>query len=162
MYFNFFSTFIPNLEKLNEIIIENTIRRDKEITEEVIEGYNFNLLMEDVYVFKMTATDINTIVKTASIVSATMLNIVSDNGKVMLSINDPKNSTSHSYKKALGDSEQSFNVKMAIDSFKVVPGDYTVRVSNAIAKSGKVLVFFFESSNSDLTYLIAADSTSKV
>jgi hypothetical protein len=118
--------------------------------------------MEDVYVFKMTATDINTIVKTASIVSATMLNIVADNGKVMLSINDPKNSTSHSYKKALGDSEQSFNVKMAIDSFKVVPGDYTVRVSNAIAKSGKVLVFFFESSNSDLTYLIAADSTSKV
>jgi hypothetical protein len=54
MYFNFFSTFIPNLEKLNEIIIENTIRRDKEITEEVIEGYNFNLLMEDVYVFRIS------------------------------------------------------------------------------------------------------------
>jgi len=54
MYLNFFSTFIPNLEKLNEIIIENTIRRDKEITEEVIEGYNFNLLMEDVYVFRIS------------------------------------------------------------------------------------------------------------
>lgn len=118
--------------------------------------------LEDVYTFKLTASDIQTIVKTASIVSATMLNIVSDKGKVTLSINDPKNSTSHSYKKPLGDSDVSFNVKMAIDSFKVVAVEYNVRVAHAVAKTGKVLVFFFESTTSDLTYLIAADSTSKV
>lgn len=118
--------------------------------------------LEDVYSFKLTASDIQTIVKTASIVSATMLNIVSEKGKVTLSINDPKNSTSHSYKKPLGDATTSFNVKMAIDSFKVVADEYNVRVAHAVAKSGKVLVFFFESTSSDLTYLIAADSTSKV
>jgi len=118
--------------------------------------------LEDVYTFKLTASDIQTIVKTASIVSATMLNIVSEKGKVTLSINDPKNSTSHSYKKPLGDSDVSFNVKMAIDSFKVVADEYNVRVAHAVAKTGKVLVFFFESTSSDLTYLIAADSTSKV
>ena len=118
--------------------------------------------LEDVYSFKLTASDIQTIVKTASIVSATMLNIVSEKGKVTLSINDPKNSTSHSYKKPLGDSDVSFNVKMAIDSFKVVADEYNVRVAHAVAKTGKVLVFFFESTSSDLTYLIAADSTSKV
>lgn len=118
--------------------------------------------LEDVYTFKLTASDIQTIVKTASIVSATMLNIVSEKGKVTLSINDPKNSTSHSYKKPLGDSDSSFNVKMAIDSFKVVADEYNVRVAHAVAKSGKVLVFFFESTSSDLTYLIAADSSSKV
>lgn len=118
--------------------------------------------LEDVYTFKLTASDIQTIVKTASIVSATMLNIVSEKGKVTLSINDPKNSTSHSYKKPLGDATTSFNVKMAIDSFKVVADEYNVRVAHAVAKSGKVLVFFFESTSSDLTYLIAADSTSKV
>ena len=33
--------------------------------------------LEDVYTFKLTASDIQTIVKTASIVSATMLNLVS-------------------------------------------------------------------------------------
>lgn len=118
--------------------------------------------LEDVYTFKLTASDIQTIVKTASIVSATMLSIVSDKGKVTLSINDPKNSTSHSYKKPLGDATTSFNVKMAIDSFKVVADEYNVRVAHAVAKTGKVLVFFFESTSSDLTYLIAADSTSKV
>jgi hypothetical protein len=118
--------------------------------------------LEDVYTFKMTASDIQTIVKTASIVSATMLNIVSEKGKVTLSINDPKNTTSHSYKKPLGEATESFNVKMAIDSFKVVADEYNVRVAHAVAKTGKVLVFFFESTTSDLTYLIAADSTSKV
>lgn len=118
--------------------------------------------LEDVYTFKLTASDIQTIVKTASIVSATMLSIVSDKGKVTLSINDPKNSTSHSYKKPLGDATSSFNVKMAIDSFKVVADEYNVRVAHAVAKTGKVMVFFFESTSSDLTYLIAADSTSKV
>lgn len=118
--------------------------------------------LEDVYTFKLTASDIQTIVKTASIVSATMLNIVSEKGKVTLSVNDPKNSTSNSYKKPLGEADFSFNVKMAIDSFKVVAGEYNVRVANAVAKSGKVLVFFFESTSSDLTYLIAADSSSKV
>lgn len=118
--------------------------------------------LEDIYTFKMTGNDIQTIIKTASIVSATMLNIVSEKGKVTLSINDPKNSTSHSYKKPLGDADVSFNVKMAIDSFKVVPDEYNVRVAHAVAKTGKVLVFFFEATGSDLTYLIAADSSSKV
>ncbi len=118
--------------------------------------------LEDVYSFKLTTSDISTIVKTASIVSATMLNIVSKNGKVSLSINDPKNPTSHSFTKALGTSDAAFNVKMAIDSFKVVPDDYTVRVCNAVAKSGsRVVVFHFESLSNNVTYLIAADSTSQ-
>jgi hypothetical protein len=118
--------------------------------------------LEDIYTFKMTGNDIQTIIKTASIVSATMLNITTERGKVTLSINDPKNSTSHSYKKSLGDADISFSVKMAIDSFKVVPDEYVVRIANVAAKTGKVLVFFFESTSSDLTYLIAADSSSKV
>jgi hypothetical protein len=118
--------------------------------------------LEHLYSFKLTASDINMIVKTASVVSATMMNIVSKNGKVVLSVNDPKNSTAHSFKQPLGESETSFDVKMSIDSFKIVPSEYKVNVSYMIAKTNKVLVFFFESTTSDLTYLIAADSTSKV
>jgi len=118
--------------------------------------------LEHLYSFKLSAANINMIVKTASVVSATMMNIVSKNGKVTLSVNDPKNSTAHSLTQPLGESDMSFDVKMAIDTFKIVPGDYTVHVSHAIAKAGKVLVFFFESTTSELTYLIAADATSKV
>lgn len=118
--------------------------------------------LEDIYTFKLTSDHINRLIKTASIVSSTMLNVVAEKGKVMLTINDPKNSTAHNIKLPLGDSDKVFNVKMNIDSFKVVPDDYTVRVAHAVAKSGKVLVFFFECLNRDVTYLIAADTTSKV
>jgi hypothetical protein len=118
--------------------------------------------LEDVFTFDMSSNDITTIIKTASIVSATMLSIEAKNGTVTLSINDPKNNTSHSFRKVVGTSDLTFNAKMSIDSFKVVPDSYKVRIANAIAKSGKVLVFFFESTTRSLTYLIAADTSSKV
>ena len=119
--------------------------------------------LEDVYTFNVSASDIGEITKTASIVSATMMNVVSNNGKVTLSVNDPKNSTSHSMKRVLGDCTESFNVKMAIDSFKVVPDSYRVRVTRVVAKNGnKAGVFVFESTTRDVIYLIAADQTSKV
>ena len=117
--------------------------------------------LEDIFTFDLSSSDISTIVKTASIVSATMMSIEAKNGKVTLSINDPKNNTSHSFKKTLGTSDLSFNVKMSIDSFKVAPDTYNVRIAYAIGKSGKVLVFFFESSSRSLAYLIAADTSSK-
>jgi len=117
--------------------------------------------LEDIFTFDLSSSDISTIVKTASIVSASMMSIEAKNGKVTLSINDPKNNTSHSFKKTLGSSDLSFNVKMSIDSFKVVPDAYNVRIAHAVGKSGKVLVFFFESTSRSLTYLIAADTSSK-
>lgn len=119
--------------------------------------------LEDVYSFNVSSSDIGEITKTASIVSATMLNVISTNGKVTLSVNDPKNNTSHSMRKVLGECETPFNVKMSIDSFKVVPDSYKIRVSQVATKSGvKVCVFVFESTTRDVTYLIAADQTSKV
>jgi hypothetical protein len=118
--------------------------------------------LEHLYSFNISAADINMIIKTASVVSATMLNIVSKNGKVMLTVNDPKNSTAHSFSQPLGESDISFDVKLSIDSFKIVPGEYKVYISHATAKTGKVLVFYFESITSELTYLIAADTMSKV
>jgi len=118
--------------------------------------------LEHLYTFTINKEDINIILKTASAVSGTMMSVTSKNGKVTLSVNDPKNSTAHGYTQSLGDSEVSFDAKMATDTFKVGPGDYKVNVSYAVAKAGKVLVFFLESTTSDLTYLIAADTTSKV
>lgn len=118
--------------------------------------------LEDVFTFDMSSSDITTIVKTASIVSATMMCIEAKNGTVTLSINDPKNNTSHSFKKVVGASGLTFNAKMSIDSFKVVSDNYTVHISHAVAKTGKVLVFFFESTTRALSYLIAADTTSKM
>lgn len=116
--------------------------------------------MEKLYTFKMTANDITAINKTASIVSSTMISVIGDKGQAILTISDPKNSTSHSYKKTLGPCEQTFNVKMAVDSFKPTADEYTVSITQIVSKT-KVLAFFFECTTRSLTYLIAADASSK-
>jgi len=117
---------------------------------------------ENLYSFNISASDITSMTKISSIVGASMMNVISENGEAFLTLNDPKNSTSHSYRKILGPSDMNFDVKMPMDSFKFVPDNYTVNISNAIGRGGKVLVFFFESCNRDLTYLVAADTNSRI
>jgi hypothetical protein len=122
-----------------------------------------NPTLEPLYKFTLTPADINTIGKTASIVSATMLSIVAKKGQAVLCINDPKNASSNNYKRVLGECEGTFDVKMAITNFNVVPDTYDVQVAYAVGKSGnKAPVFYLSSTTRKLTYLIAADATSKI
>lgn len=120
--------------------------------------------LESHFKFTLSNSDIQVIQKTAQIVSATMLSVVSDGKTVFLKINDPKNSTSNTYKKQLGASDETFNVKVSMESFRgVVPDTYDVQIGHAIAKgNNKVLVFHLSSTTRKLTYLIAADTTSKI
>jgi hypothetical protein len=80
-----------------------------------------------------------------------------------LKINDPKNSTSNSYKKQLGACEADFDMKISMENFRpIVPDTYDVQVGLASNKTGaKVAVFHLSSKSRKLTYLIAADPTSK-
>jgi len=115
------------------------------------------------YEFTLTPADINTINKTATIVSATMLSIQARKGKVLLFVSDPKNASSNNYRRPLGkcDEELEFDVRMAINNFNVVPDNYDVQVAHAVGKSGaKALVFFLSSTTRKLTYLVAADAGS--
>lgn len=122
-----------------------------------------DLEIDPIFNFTMTTADINVVQKTASIVSATTLSVVCNNGSVFLKINDPKNTTSNSYKRSLGTSDKTFNVKMSIDNFRpIVPDTYDVQIGMAKGRGGSVLVFHFSSTNRKLTYLIAADPSSKV
>ena len=119
--------------------------------------------MEKIYTFKMTANDITAINKTASIVSTTLSSVIGGKGKAILTISDPKNSTSHSYKKVLGPCDQTFTVKMAVDSFKPTADEYTVNITHITSKAvNKILAFFFECTTRSHTYLIAADTSSKI
>lgn len=119
--------------------------------------------LETHYTFSLTSAEISTIQKIAGIVSATMLSIVSKNGKATLCINDPKNSSSNNFSQDLGACDLDFDVRMGIDNFKVVADSYDVQIAHAVGKSGaKALVFFLSSTTRGLTYLIAADTTSKL
>lgn len=120
--------------------------------------------LEPAFTFTLSNNDIQVIQKTSAIVSATMLTVEASKGKVWLKINDPKNTTSNSYKKELGACDVSFSMKMTIDNFRPIVADtYTVQIAHALGRGGnKVAVFHFASTTRKLTYLIAADSTSKL
>lgn len=120
--------------------------------------------LESHFKFTLTGSDIQVIQKTAQIVSATMLSVVSEGKTAHLKINDPKNSTSNTYKKELDSCDKQFNVKVSMESFRgVVPDTYDVKIAHALGKGGnKVLVFHLSSTTRKLTYLIAADTTSKI
>ena len=117
-----------------------------------------------VFSFSLTNNDMNVIQKTASIVAATTLSVVSSNGYATLLINDPKNNTSNSYSKSLGESDIDFTMRVTIDNIRPIVDDtYAVTIGQVVAKNGiKVPVFRFSSENRNLRYLIAADTNSKI
>jgi hypothetical protein len=129
----------------------------------VVAPKDSELDIDPLFTFTMQASDISVIQKTSNFVSATTLSVNSKNGKAGLKINDPKNPTSNSYKKDLGQTDKDFDMKISMDSFRaVVPDSYEVQVAVATGRTGvKVAVFFLSSTTRKLTYLIAADPSSK-
>jgi len=122
------------------------------------------LQIESTFTFTIPATDISIVQKTSNLVSATTLTFVCDGGDVTMKINDPKNTTSNTYRKVVGTCDKSFAMKMSADTFRsIVPDSYEVQVGIAIGRGGaRVPVFTFNSTSRKLTYLIAADPTSKI
>ena len=73
------------------------------------------------YEFKLTAEDVNMIMKAAAITGAPTITISSKGENVTLTIGDKKNDTANTYKKIIGTSEHSFDCHMAVENFKIVP-----------------------------------------
>lgn len=121
------------------------------------------LTIEPLFTFTLQASDITVIQKTSNFVSATTLSVTANGSKATLKINDPKNATSNSYKKDLGSTDKEFNMKISMENFRpIVPDTYTMQVGLATGRTGaKVAVFYLSSNLRKLTYLIAADPTSK-
>jgi hypothetical protein len=122
------------------------------------------LQIDGVFTFTIPAGDVNVVHKTSNLVSATTLTFVCDGGDVTMKINDPKNTTSNTYKKIVGTCDRSFAMKMSVDNFRsIVPDSYEVQIGIATGRGGaRVPVFTFNSTSRKLTYLIAADPTSKI
>lgn len=87
------------------------------------------IVVDEHYVFEFTKDDITLIQKSAAILSAPTLSIVSKNGVVSVIVGDPKTSGSNSYKKAVGEFDEDFNVELSIDAFKPIPDTYRAVLS---------------------------------
>lgn len=111
--------------------------------------------IDDHYNFKLTAEDVNMIMKAAAITGAPTITISSDGNEVVLTIGDKKNDTANTYKKKIGTSANVFDCHMAVENFKIVPDAYTVTIS-------KKKAFHFKHETKNLEYFIAMEPDSKV
>ena len=104
--------------------------------------------------FTLTATMLNMIQKTASVLRATDLIIVGDGSNMSIQVGDKKNATGNTYNAQVGSTDKTFKVFVKVENLKMLPGDYLVSISSK-------KISRFKATSSDLVYYVAveADST---
>jgi hypothetical protein len=120
-------------------------------------------LDEELFTFDLTSADVSAITKVSAILSAPTLSLTSSGGKVVLTVSDRKNDTSHSYLKDIGECKTDFDVRLRVDEWKILPGDYTGTVARKNGKDGSVNgVVRWVNKTIPLTYFMTVDTNSKV
>ena len=104
--------------------------------------------------FTLTATMLNMIHRTASVLRATDLQIIGDGEKISVQVGDKKNLTGNSYSAHVGNTDKTFQANLKVENMKMLPGDYLVSISSK-------KISRFKSTGSELVYYVAveADST---
>jgi len=103
--------------------------------------------------FNMSASMLNMIHRTASVLRATDLSIIGDGSTITAVVGDKKNATGNSFSEPVGSTDKKFKVNLKVENLKMLPGDYSVSIS-----SKKISRF---QGTGDLVYYVAveADST---
>jgi hypothetical protein len=103
--------------------------------------------------FKLSASQLDMIRKTASVLRSDDLSIVGDGTSITAVVGDKKNATGNSFSEPVGSTSMTFKVNLKVENLKMLPGDYAVSVS-----SKKISRF---KGSGDLVYYVAveADST---
>jgi len=104
--------------------------------------------------FTVTASALDMIRRTASVLRAEDLSIIGDGARLMLQVGDKKNATGNNYNKLVGTTDKSFHVNLKVENLKMLAGDYAVSISSK-------KISRFKSVATDLVYYVAveADST---
>ena len=103
--------------------------------------------------FKLEASVLAMILKTAPILKSTDVAIVGDGSTITVMVGDKKNATSNAYTYTLGTTTSAFRVNLKIENLKMVPGDYDVSISSK-------KISRFKSKTSDLVYYVAVEADS--
>ena len=114
----------------------------------------------DVYKFKLTAEDIQMVMKAAAITGAPTVSVTNKNQSVVLSVSDRKNDTASNFRKQLGTSFDDFDVFIAVENLKVVTDAYEVTVAKT--PNGKAKFLHFKHESRQLQYWIACEPGSVV
>lgn len=105
---------------------------------------------EDIIVeFELTGALFNIIPKTAGVLKVNDFSIAGDGSSINIVIADKKNATSNSYSTKIGTTTSTFKINIAIDNFKMLPGDYLVSINKKAMR--------LQSKTSDLVYFVALE-----
>ncbi len=111
--------------------------------------------VDNFFQFDLTKDDIDMIMKAAAITAAPMLSIVGDGNEVTMQVGDPSTPKSNSFRQVIGTTDKQFDAKLAVENFKVIPGSYTVILSEK-------KFMFLESSKGDTKYWLALERSSVI
>jgi hypothetical protein len=111
--------------------------------------------IDNFFQFNLTTEEVNMIVKAAAITNSPTITVSSKDSKVVLTIGDKKNDTANTYRKTIGEFDQSFDCHMSVENFKIVPESYTVTIS-------KKKAFHFKNTTKNIEYFIAMEPDSVV
>lgn len=109
-----------------------------------------SLPSEDV-TFKLTASNLSMIQKTASVLRSSDVSIVGDSSTLKVVVADKKNATANAYEVELGTIDSTFRVNLKVENLKMIPGDYDVAISSK-------RISRFQSGSSDLVYYVAVEA----
>jgi autotransporter translocation and assembly factor TamB len=107
------------------------------------------------YSFNLSSQDVQMVMKAAAIVSAPMLSVVSKGGQVTLSVGDPSTPRSNTFRNVIGDCDKEFDCRLAIENFKIIPGDYEVTLSQK-------KFMYLKHKNTDIQYWLALEPSSVI
>jgi hypothetical protein len=115
-----------------------------------------SIAVDSHFSFMLTKEELNTIEKAAKIVQAPFISFVSTEGKVVLTVGDPKTPASNSFTKPIGLNEnEDFNVLLSVQNLKVIPSDYQVILS-------KKKFVHFKNEDESLCYWLSASPDSVI
>lgn len=104
----------------------------------------------DGYQFVLTRDEITRLLKAAGIVQAPTLTLQAKKGSVTLIVGDPKNSTANTYRKVVGETDETFSYAVDVERLKIVAESYDVTVNPKF--------LHFSAQGRDLQYWIAVNT----
>lgn len=103
--------------------------------------------------FELEHSQLQKILKAASVYQLFDLAVVGENGTVRLIVRDKKNDTSNEYSLEVGETNNVFAFNFKIENLKLLPGSYQVQLS-------KKNISRFKNTKADILYTIALEPDS--
>jgi hypothetical protein len=112
---------------------------------------NFNMPAHQIE-FTMNTRDFNELLRASAVLQAPDLAIVANNSSIELKVHDKRDDTSHQYVTEVGSNESDVkcHAYLKTENLKLIPGDYTVCVSNKNISE-------FSNNNNNIRYWISLE-----